>query len=115
MITLSTLSLIILSQLVLAGGQIFMKKGSGSSFEPQACKLFRFGWFATGIVLMTAWFFLWLHLMTKLDLNRLFAFEGASPLLVAAASAIFLREKVSFRAWIAFALIGVGICLVTLF
>ena len=115
MITLSTLVLIALSQIVLAAGQVFMKKGSGSSIEPQERNLLRSVWLAAGILSMTAWFFLWLHLMTFLELNRLFAFEGVSPLLVAGASALFLREKITFKAWFATILIGTGICIVTLF
>jgi uncharacterized membrane protein len=115
MVTLSTLSLIALSQIVLAAGQVFMKKGSGSALEAQERKLFKMIWLATGILCLTTWFFLWLHLMTYLELNRLFAFEGVSPLLVAGASAIFLREKISIKAWVATILIGTGILMVTLF
>jgi drug/metabolite transporter (DMT)-like permease len=48
-------------------------------------------------------------------LNRLFAFEGASPLLVACASVLFLGEKISGRAWFASFLIGIGIALVAVF
>jgi undecaprenyl phosphate-alpha-L-ara4N flippase subunit ArnE len=115
MITFSTLLLIFLSQIILAAGQVFMKKGSGSYRVVKERKLLRFEWFAAAISLMTVWFFLWLHLMTKLELNRLFAFEGMSPILVAGASAIFLREKINLKAWLATALIGAGICMVTLF
>jgi undecaprenyl phosphate-alpha-L-ara4N flippase subunit ArnE len=115
MVTLSTLSLIALSQIVLAAGQVFMKKSSGSVLEKQERKLFKIIWLAVGILCLTAWFFLWLHLMTFLELNRLFAFEGVSPLLVAGASSIFLREKISIKAWLATILIGAGILMVTLF
>jgi uncharacterized membrane protein len=34
---------------------------------------------------------------------------------VAGASALFLREKITFKAWFATILIGAGICIVTLF
>jgi undecaprenyl phosphate-alpha-L-ara4N flippase subunit ArnE len=115
MVTLPTLLLIALSQMVLAGGQVFMKKSSGSALEAPEGKLFKLLWLAAGILCLTAWFFLWLYLMTFLELNRLFAFEGVSPLLVAAASAIFLREKISVKAWVATVLIGSGILMVTLF
>jgi len=45
----------------------------------------------------------------------LFAFEGVSPLLVACASALFLGERITVRAWFASFLIAVGIALVAVF
>jgi len=50
--------------------------------------------------------------MSRLPLNRLFAFEGLSPIFVTAASAIFLKEQIATQAWFAFGLIGIGISLV---
>jgi drug/metabolite transporter (DMT)-like permease len=38
-----------------------------------------------------------------------------TPILVTAASAIFLKEQIAPRAWIASGLIGIGIGLVALF
>lgn len=115
MVHLSVFLLIALSQIVLAAGNVCMKKGSGSPSLPKARKRYRFGWFAGGIAAMTGWFLLWVFLMTKLPLNRLFAFEGLSPILVTAASAIFLKEEIATRAWIASGLIGIGIGLVASF
>ena len=37
--------------------------------------------------------FLWLHLMRIPELNRRFAFKGASPLIAACASALFFLVK----------------------
>jgi drug/metabolite transporter (DMT)-like permease len=115
MVTVPTLLLIALSQIVLAAGQVFMKKSSGSILEAKPRPHAKIIWLAAGIACLTAWFFLWLYLMTFLELNRLFAFEGVSPLLVAGASAIFLHEKISVKAWTATILIGTGILMVTLF
>jgi uncharacterized membrane protein len=53
--------------------------------------------------------------MRFFELNRLFAFEGVSPLLVACASALFLGEKITARAWFASFLIALGITLVAVF
>jgi drug/metabolite transporter (DMT)-like permease len=53
--------------------------------------------------------------MSLFELNRLFAFEGASPLVVAGACALFLEEKITMRAWFASFLIAIGITLVALF
>jgi uncharacterized membrane protein len=115
MINLSTLILLALSQFVLATGEVCLKHASGSDVKPVSDGLVRAGWYAVGIASMASWFFIWLHLMRFFELNRLFAFEGVSPLLVAGASALFLEEKISARAWSASVLIAFGIVLVALF
>ncbi|HYY27696.1 MAG TPA: EamA family transporter [Chthoniobacterales bacterium] len=115
MMSLSTLAILILSQLALAAGEVCLKYASGSEHFPPANISVRATWFAIGIAAMAAWFFLWLHLMHFFELNRLFAFEGVSPLLIAVASALFLSERISVRAWFASFLIAIGITLVALF
>lgn len=115
MITLSTLALVAFSQLALAAGEVCLKHASGSDHKPVPHGPVRAVWYGVGIVSMSVWFFVWLHLMRFFELNRLFAFEGASPLLVACASALFLAEKITVRAWFASFLIGIGITLVSLF
>jgi len=72
-------------------------------------------WYSIGIASLSIWFFVWLHLMRFFELNRLLAFEGVSPLLVACASALFLGEKITMRAWFASFQIAIGISLVSMF
>ena len=115
MLTLHTFALIALSQLALASGEVFLKHASGSDYRPVAHGLVRTGWYAVGIASMSLWFFSWLYLMRFFELNRLFAFEGVSPLLVACASALFLGERITVRAWFASFLIAIGIALVAVF
>ena len=115
MISLSTLGLVALSQLALAAGQVCLKHASGSDHKPIAYRHVRAGWYCVGIASMSDWFFVWLHLMRFFELNRLFAIEGVSPLLVACASALLLQEKITVRAWLASFLIAIGITLVALF
>jgi hypothetical protein len=115
MITLLTLALVALSQLALAAGGVSLKHASGSDHKPLAHGYVRAGWYGIGIASLSVWFFVWLHLMRFLELNRLFAFEGVSPLVVACASALFLEEKITMRAWFASFLIALGITLVALF
>ena len=115
MITLSSLAIVILSQLALAASEVCLKYASGSDHKPTATGPVRAAWYAIGITLMAAWFFLWLHLMRLFELNRLFAFEGASPLLLACACSLFLSERITARAWIASFLIAIGITLVAMF
>jgi drug/metabolite transporter (DMT)-like permease len=115
MIAVSTLALLALSQLALATGEVFLKHASGSDHKPIAHGPIRTAWYAIGIVFMAVWFFIWLNLMRFFELNRLFAFEGVSPLLVACASALFLGERITVRAWFASFLIALGITLVAIF
>jgi hypothetical protein len=115
MITLLSLALVALSQLALAAGGVSLKYASGTHHKPLAPGSVRAGWYGVGIASLSIWFFVWLHLMRLFELNRLFAFEGASPLVVAAASALFLEEKITMRAWFASFLIAIGITLVALF
>lgn len=115
MISLLTLALVALSQLALAAGGVSFKHASGTHHKPLAHGAVRAGWYGVGIASMSIWFFAWLHLMRLFELNRLFAFEGVSPLLVAGASALFLEEEITMRAWFASFLIAIGITLVALF
>jgi uncharacterized membrane protein len=115
MISQSTFALVALSQLALASGEVFLKHASGSDHKPVAHRHVRAAWYIVGIASLSVWFFVWLELMRFFELNRLFAFEGASPLLVAWASALFLAEKITVRAWFASFLIAVGITLVAVF
>lgn len=92
-----------------------MKHASGSDHESIAYRHVRAGWYCVGIASMSVWFFVWLHLMRFFELNRLFAFEGVSPLLVACASGLLLEEKITVRAWFASFLTAIGITLVALF
>jgi drug/metabolite transporter (DMT)-like permease len=115
MITLLTLALVALSQMALAAGGVSLKHASGSHDKPMARGSVRAGWYGVGIASMSIWFFVWLHLMRLFELNRLFAFEGASPLVVAGASALFLEEKITMRAWFASFLIAIGITLIALY
>src|ERR1700737_4210644 len=115
MITLFTFALVALSQLALAAGEVCLKHASGSDHKPIAPGTTRAAWYGVGIASMSIWFFIWLHLMRFFELNRLFAFEGVSPLLVACASALFLGERITIRAWFASFLIALGITLVAVF
>jgi multidrug transporter EmrE-like cation transporter len=115
MVTLLNLALVAFSQLALAGGEVCLKHASGSDHKPVAPVPTRAAWYGVGIALMSIWFFVWLRLMRSFDLNRLFAFEGVSPLLVACASMLFLNEKITVRAWFASFLIAFGIALVAVF
>jgi hypothetical protein len=115
MISLMTLALVALSQLALAAGGVSLKYASGSDHKPLAHGSARAGWYGVGIASLSIWFFVWLHPMRLFELNRLFAFEGFTPIVVAGASALFLEERITMQAWLASFLIAIGITLVALF
>ncbi|PYQ53833.1 MAG: hypothetical protein DMF59_00725 [Acidobacteria bacterium] len=72
------------------------------------------GALAGGIGFEAIWFFLWIYLLARWDLSRLFPFEGLNPVLIAIGAVIFLKERLPIKAWIGIAMISVGIALVSM-
>ncbi len=106
-----TWTLVLVSQLALVAGQIYLKRAM-SRREHRAP-----GWagqMALGIASMTVWFLLWLGAMARVDLSQLMPMEGISPLLIVIGAMIFLRERLDWRGWSGVALTCVGVVLVSL-
>ncbi len=97
--------LCVLCELALVIGQLLLKRGMKAT--PIGV-----GAVAAGIGFEAIWFFLWLYLLARWELSRIFPFEGLNPLLIAIGALIFLKEQLPLRAWIGIALISVGIGLV---
>jgi uncharacterized membrane protein len=93
-------------EIALVCGQLLLKRAM-SATPPRIAVL------AGGIACLSAWFFLWLALLAKWDLSRLFPFEGLNPALVVLGAAVFLKERVPPLTWIGIALISVGVAVVT--
>jgi len=91
-------------EIALVCGQLLLKRAMSSLSKPLL---------AAGIGCLTIWFFLWLALLAKWDLSRLFPFEGLNPALVVLGAAVFLKERVPPLTWIGIALISVGVAVVT--
>jgi undecaprenyl phosphate-alpha-L-ara4N flippase subunit ArnE len=69
--------LVILSQALVVGGQIFLKhalNSTGDGSETSTWK--RAAPFAYGLGLMTLWFFLWLELLSQVELSYLYPFDA---------------------------------------
>ena len=94
----------IVCELALVSGQLLLKRGVTTT---------RVIIVAAGVGCLTVWFFLWLTLLAKWDLSRLFPFEGLNPALVVLGAAIFLKERVPALTWIGIALISTGVAVVT--
>jgi len=105
--------LVIVSQLALVAGQIFLKRAM--SRRERGGKQAH-GWIGTlvlGIAAMTIWFLLWLGVMHSVDLSKLMPLEGISPLLIVLGAVIFLREQLNWRGWTGVGLTCVGVLLVS--
>jgi undecaprenyl phosphate-alpha-L-ara4N flippase subunit ArnE len=104
---------IIICQLALVVGQIFLKRAmSQREHGGEKAK----GWITTlviGIATMTVWFLLWLGLMPRLDLSKLMPFEGLSPLLIVLGAAVVLHERLNWQGWAGVVLTCVGVVLVS--
>jgi uncharacterized membrane protein len=104
--------LILLAQIALIAGQIFLKHGMNlTRRENRSSGKIAFN-ISAGIATLTLWFFLWMGLMQKLDLSYLYPFEGLSPALLVIASCIILKEKLDAKSWAGVLFIALGTLLV---
>jgi len=105
--------LVIVSQLALVAGQLFLKHAM--SLREHGGEKAR-GWIGTlvvGIATMTVWFLLWLGVMHQVELSKLMPLEGISPLLIVLGAAVFLHERLNWRGWAGVALTCIGVLLVS--
>lgn len=111
---MSTLAIVIVlgCQIFLVAGQLLLKRAmTAVDVEPRRWSYIT-PRLAGGVALLTIWFFLWLGLLQTWELTRLFPFEAISPILLAFGAWYYLNEKLSARAWVGVALIGIGVTLV---
>lgn len=105
--------LVIISQLALVVGQIYLKRAmSRRELGSERAH----GWISilvTGITAMTVWFLLWLGMMSRVDLSKLMPLEGISPLFIVLGAALFLGERLNWRGWTGVGLTCIGVWLVS--
>ncbi|MGE5612553.1 MAG: EamA family transporter [Bacillota bacterium] len=107
-----TLSLLLLSQVALVAGQVFLKHGMNLTNQTPKPRGRITAHLTAGIGMLTIWFLLWMGLLQKLQISYLFPFEGLSPLLLVIAAWMVLGEKMTWRTWAGAGLIAVGTALV---
>jgi len=111
--SLTIWTLLIISQLALVAGQIYLKHAmSQREHGGQKAK----GWITTlaiGIAAMTVWFLLWLGVMSKVELSKQMPLEGISPLLIVLGAAVFLHERLNWQGWAGVGLTCLGVVLVS--
>jgi undecaprenyl phosphate-alpha-L-ara4N flippase subunit ArnE len=106
--------LVIISQLALVAGQIYLKRAMSRRERPGAESRGWIGLLVIGVTTMTIWFLLWLGVMHQVELSKLMPLEGISPLLIVLGAAAFLRERLNARGWAGVGLTCVGVVLVSL-
>ena len=105
--------LVIISQLALVAGQIYLKRAMSRRERPGDGSRGWTGLLVIGIATMTVWFLLWLGVMHQVELSKLMPLEGISPLLIVLGAALFLREHLNARGWAGVVLTCVGVLLVS--
>ncbi len=103
--------LVIVSQVALVGGQIFLKRAMLRREQPDSR-----GWLLTlslGIATMTVWFLTWLGAMHRLDLSQQMPLEGLSPLFIVFGSMFFFGERLNWKGWLGVGLTSLGVVLVS--
>jgi len=105
-VSAAAIALVVLCELCLVIGQLLLKRGMTGTPV-------RIGILAGGIAFEAGWFFLWLTLLARWDLSRLFPFEGLNPALVVLGAWLFLKEHVPLEVWIGIGLISFGVALVS--
>ena len=102
---------VLLSEGLSIAGQIFFKRAmSQPEGAPRAKFLAIFG---AGIFVKAVAFFLWLGLLSKFTLSKLYVFEGLGPIFIVLAAWVFLREKMTLSLWLGVVLISAGLVLVS--
>ncbi len=105
--------LIFIALVTFATGQLFFKRameesrrlGFGGKFAT---------YFFPGIASMTVSFFLTLGLLQRFDLSYIYPFQGLSIIIISAAAAFLLNEKLTLQLTIGALLISAGVVLVSL-
>jgi drug/metabolite transporter (DMT)-like permease len=103
--------LLIISQIALVAGQIYLKHAMARRERENNA-----GWITTlviGIATMTVWFLLWLGIMPHVELSKQMPLEGITPLLIVLGAAVFLHERLNWNGWAGVGLTCVGVLLVS--
>jgi undecaprenyl phosphate-alpha-L-ara4N flippase subunit ArnE len=106
-------TLIIISQLALVAGQIFLKRAMSRREKGGEGARGWIGTLAIGIATMTVWFLLWLGVMPHVELSKQMPMEGISPLLIVLGAAAFLHERLNWQGWAGVGLTCAGVFLVS--
>ena len=117
-LTFSVLAMIIMTDVIESFAELFWKKGALATgidnvtfdnFFEFMGRLVGSSGFLTGVGLYIINFFLWVTVLSKVDLSVAFPTGSTSYIIVALLSVMFLGERISLYRWSGIALIIVGI------
>lgn len=111
--TFTSALLLVISLVTFVAGQLLLKR----AMEPATPDIGgrRIGWLlAAGVLAMAVSFFLTQGLLQRFDLSFLYPFQGATVIVVIAAAAVVLRERITLPLAIGSTLIAAGVVLVAL-
>jgi drug/metabolite transporter (DMT)-like permease len=108
--------LALLAEICLVIGQLLIKRAMILTNTPPTPKPRFTLIFSLGIATLSLYFFLWIGLMQNknLLLSQQYAFDALAPVLLVLATTLFLKEKISKRAFAGIALISLGLLLIAL-
>jgi drug/metabolite transporter (DMT)-like permease len=105
------IGLCIFCQLLLLTGQLFFKRAmapaTGMHSRRHLAKLLACGIFTNAI-----YFFIWLGLLERNPLTKIFPFEGLNPAMMAILAWIVLKERLSLTAFVGLIMVCAGISVV---
>ena len=110
--TVGMVVLVLLSQVVVVGGQVLLKRGLNLTHERPVPVGRVAGRLTAAVALLTLWFLIWMGLLRTLDLSKLYPFEGLSPVLLVLAARFLLQETLTWKTWAGVGLIALGTVLV---
>ncbi len=103
--------------------QLIMKRGmkkhgqvklSLKTLHKEILKIYFNVFVFSGVVLYLLSFFIWIFVLSKIDLSYAYPLVSVNFVLVAFFSKLFFKEKVSKKRWISIFVILVGVVLVTM-
>lgn len=101
--------LVMIVQSCSVSGQIFFKHAT----QPDRPRAFFIAFLTSGIVVKTAEHFLWLGLLNKYPLSKLYPFDALNRIMLVAAAWFFLKERITPQTWLGVGLITVGVWVVS--
>jgi drug/metabolite transporter (DMT)-like permease len=121
-LTLKIFILIVMTDVIESVAELFFKKGAlvtGINNVTLAnawlflCRIVAAPSLWAGVLLYIANFFLWIIVLSKIDLSVAFPVGSTTYIIVPLLSIIFLHEKVALMRWIGIVLIIIGVLFVT--
>ena len=112
--TAISLVLVLAALFAFVAGQLLLKKAMDAANLSGFMSMKFLGPLAAGVLLLGAQFFLNLGLLQRYDLSFIYPFQGLSVIIISAAAAFVLREKLTPQLVAGSLLISAGIVLVSL-